>query len=38
MQRQSTRFTTMLAIAIFLSCAALVAVSVVGYLLLSPAK
>ena len=36
MHRQSTRFTTMLAIAIFLSCAALVAV--VGYLLLNPAK
>ena len=38
MHRQSTRFTTMLAIAIFLSCAALVAVAVVGYLLLNPAK
>ena len=38
MHRQSTRFTTMLAIAIFLSCAALVAVSVVGYLLLNPVK
>jgi chromosome segregation ATPase len=36
MHRQSTRFTTMLAIAIFLSCAALVAVAVVGYLLLNP--
>lgn len=34
LQKQSTRFTTMLAIAIFLSCAALVAVSVVGYLLI----
>lgn len=32
--RQGTRFTTMLAIAIFLSVAALVAVSVIGYLLL----
>jgi chromosome segregation ATPase len=38
MQKQATRFTTMLAIAIFLSCAALVAVSVVGYLLLNPVK
>jgi hypothetical protein len=36
MHKQSIRFTTMLAIAIFLSCAALVAVSVVGYLLLNP--
>ncbi len=35
LQKQSTRFTTMLAIAIFLSCSALVAVSVVGYLLLN---
>jgi len=35
LQRQNTRFTTMLAIAIFLSVAALVAVSVVGYLLLN---
>ncbi len=32
LQRQGTRFTTMLAIAIFLSIAALAAVSVVGYL------
>lgn len=38
LQKQSTRFTTMLSIAIFLSCAALVAVSVVGYLLLGPAR
>jgi chromosome segregation ATPase len=36
LQKQSTRFTTMLSIAIFLSCAALAAVSVVGYLLLNP--
>ena len=36
LQKQNTRFTTMLAIAIFLSCAALVAVSVVGYLMLNP--
>jgi DNA repair ATPase RecN len=36
LQRQNTRFTTMLAIAIFLSVAALVAVSIVGYLLLNP--
>lgn len=35
LQRQNTRFTTMLAIAIFLSVAALVAVGVVGYLLLN---
>lgn len=34
LHRQGTRFTTMLAIAIFLSVAALVAVSVIGYLLL----
>ena len=33
LHRQGTRFTTMLAIAIFLSIAALVAVSVMGYLL-----
>ncbi len=32
MQRQGNRFTTMLAVAIFLSIAALVAVSVIGYL------
>jgi chromosome segregation ATPase len=35
LQRQNTRFTTMLAIAIFLSVAALVAVSLFGYLLLN---
>jgi uncharacterized phage infection (PIP) family protein YhgE len=34
LHRQGTRFTTMLAIAIFLSIAALVAVSVIGYLLI----
>lgn len=34
LQRQGTRFTTMLSIAIFLSVAALVAVSVIGYLLI----
>jgi chromosome segregation ATPase len=34
LQRQGTRFTTMLAIAIFLSIAALVAVGVVGYILI----
>ena len=32
MQRQGTRFTTLLAVAIFLSIAALVAVSIIGYL------
>lgn len=35
MQKQNARFTTMLAIAIFLSVAAIVAVSVIGYLLLT---
>jgi chromosome segregation ATPase len=35
LHRQNTRFTTMLAVAIFLSVAALVAVSVVGYMLLN---
>ena len=35
LHRQGTRFTTMLAIAIFLSVAALVAVSVLGYMLLN---
>jgi methyl-accepting chemotaxis protein len=34
LHKQNTRFTTMLAIAIFLSIAALVAVSVIGYLLI----
>jgi len=34
LHKQNTRFTTMLAIAIFLSVAALVAVSVIGYLLI----
>jgi uncharacterized phage infection (PIP) family protein YhgE len=34
LQRQGTRFTTMLSIAIFLSIAALVAVGVVGYMLI----
>lgn len=34
LNRQNTRFTTMLAIAIFLSVAALVAVSIIGYLLI----
>jgi len=34
MHRQNTRFTTMLAIAIFLSISALVVVSIVGYLLI----
>jgi methyl-accepting chemotaxis protein len=35
LHRQGTRFTTMLAIAIFLSISALVAVCVIGYLMLS---
>jgi chromosome segregation ATPase len=35
LHRHSTRFTTMLAVAIFLSIAALVAVGVIGYLLLN---
>lgn len=35
LRKQSARFTTMLAIAIFLSVAALVAVSVIGYLLIT---
>ena len=35
LHKQNTRFTTMLAIAIFLSVAALVAVSVIGYMLLN---
>jgi DNA repair ATPase RecN len=34
LHRQGTRFTTMLAVAIFLSIAALVAVSVIGYMLI----
>jgi hypothetical protein len=34
LMKQNTRFTSMLAIAIFLSVAALVAVAVIGYLLL----
>jgi len=34
LSKQNTRFTTMLAVAIFLSIAALVAVSVIGYLML----
>ena len=36
LHKQGTRFTTMLATAIFLSIAALVAVSVMGYLMLNP--
>jgi hypothetical protein len=36
LQRQGSRFTTMLAVAIFLSIAALAAVGVIGYLLLNP--
>ena len=36
LHRQGTRFTTMLAIAIFLSISALVAVCVIGYMLLNP--
>jgi DNA repair ATPase RecN len=36
LQKQNTRFTTMLAIAIFLSIAALAAVGIIGYLLLNP--
>ena len=35
LHRQGTRFTTMLAVAIFLSIAALVAVGVIGYLMLN---
>ena len=35
LHRQNARFTTMLAIAIFLSVAALVAVSIIGYLILT---
>ena len=35
LQRQNTRFTTMLAVAIFLSVAALVSVVIVGYLMLN---
>jgi DNA repair exonuclease SbcCD ATPase subunit len=35
LHRQGTRFTTMLAVAIFLSIAALVAVSIIGYLMLT---
>jgi ABC-type transporter Mla subunit MlaD len=35
LHRQGVRFTTMLAVAIFLSIAALVAVSVIGYLLMT---
>ena len=35
LHRQGTRFTTMLAIAIFLSIAALVAVSIIGYLMIN---
>jgi DNA repair exonuclease SbcCD ATPase subunit len=35
LHRQGTRFTTMLAIAIFLSIAALVAVSIMGYLMIN---
>lgn len=38
LQRQGSRFTTMLAVAIFLSIAALAAVGVIGYLLLNPVK
>jgi hypothetical protein len=34
LQRQGTRFTTMLAIAIFLSISALAAVCIMGYLLI----
>jgi septal ring factor EnvC (AmiA/AmiB activator) len=34
LQKQSVRFTTMLAIAIFLSIAALAAVGIIGYLLM----
>ena len=36
LQKQGTRFTTMLATAIFLSIAALVAVCVMGYLMMNP--
>ena len=36
LQRQGSKFTTMLAVAIFLSIAALAAVGVIGYLLLNP--
>jgi hypothetical protein len=36
LHRQGSRFTTMLAVAIFLSIAALAAVGVIGYLLLNP--
>jgi hypothetical protein len=35
LQRQNTRFTTMLAIAIVLSAAALTAVAVIGYLMIN---
>jgi hypothetical protein len=35
MQKQSARYTTMLAIAIFLSIAALAAVCVIGYLVIN---
>jgi chromosome segregation ATPase len=38
LNRQNTRFTTMLAIAIFLSIAAIAAVGAIGYLLLTQAK
>jgi chromosome segregation ATPase len=38
LHRQGSRFTTMLAIAIFLSISALAAVGVVGYLLLNPPR
>lgn len=37
LHKQGSRFTTMLAVAIFLSIAALAAVGVIGYLLLNPA-
>ena len=36
LQKQGSRFTTMLAVAIFLSIAALAAVGVIGYLMLNP--
>ena len=36
LQRQGSKFTTMLAVAIFLSIAALAAVGVIGYLLINP--
>jgi fatty acid desaturase len=38
MHKQGARFTTMLAIAIFLSIAALVAVCVMGYLVIMKGK